>query len=313
MGLPRPPGYAGIKAWFVKVLNSRLGRVEHGQAQALPKQTRPFSQSTRPRLHTNPRTANTGSRQARGYHQFSFPKFNRPIPRFPGVRVKLHSSTVFIRGPIGAFPKSPWNQPGLAQFHTSPASGAVALNQIADSVSTALRNGLHSQPAPQGGILAEVTARIACNFTDGPAGYIRFNLSPPAWTPTDSDLSDPDIIKAIDTQIAELQRVRAGLLKLKEYGDFPVRVVLPANPEPAIDVLFRGASADDVARWNKNEFKLASGRVGADQIFCAARFEDYVKWSEVLDIERTVDGEYKRDQGLLKFWDELNQLEGRIH
>ena len=103
----------------------------------------------------------------------------------------------------------------------------------------------------QGQIIAQVAARAACQTTDGPAGYIRFTLSPPAWTPTDTDLSDPDIVKAIDTQIAELQRVKNAILKLKQYGDFPVRTVLPSNPEARIDVLFRGATAEDVARWNK--------------------------------------------------------------
>src|SRR5208282_4538159 len=111
----------------------------------------------------------------------------------------------------GAFPRSPWGSPlgAAARFHTSPASTAVALNQIAHSISAALQSGRHpttclTQPI-HGQIIAQVAARAACQTTDGPAGYIRFNLSPPAWTPTDTDLSDPDIVKAIDTQIAELQ------------------------------------------------------------------------------------------------------------
>jgi hypothetical protein len=159
-----------------------------------------------------------------------------------------------------------------------------------------------------------VAARAACQIKDGPAGYIRFTLAPPAWTPTDTDLSDPDIIKAIDTQISELERVKTAITKLRQYGDFPVRAVLPSNPEASIDVLFRGATEEDVARWNKNEFKLGSGRVGVDQVFCAGKFEEYVQWSEVLDVERKVEREMKdADGGLLKFWEELNLIEGRIH
>ena len=163
--------------------------------------------------------------------------------------------------------------------------------------------------------MIQVSARAACQNTDGPAGYIRFTLSPPAWTPTETDLSDPDLISAIDAHIAELRRVKNALLKLKTYGDLPVRTVIPTNPEATIDILFRGATAEDVARWNKNEFKLPSGRVGADQIFCAGRFEDFVRWSEILEAENTVVKEnlnFEGDQGLLKFWEELNLLEGRI-
>jgi hypothetical protein len=137
--------------------------------------------------------------------------------------------------------------------------------------------------------------------------------SPPAWTPTETDLSDPDIVKAIDTHIAELQRVKNALLKLKHYGDFPVRTVLPSNPEARIDVLFRGATAEDVARWNKNEFKLGSGQVGADEVFCAGNFEAYVRWSEILEAEEKVEKEMQRGNGeVFQFWEELNQLEGRI-
>lgn len=122
-------------------------------------------------------------------------------------------------------------------------------------------------------------------------------------------------MKAIDTHIAELQRIKKALLRLRKYGDFPVRSVLPSDPEARIDVLFRGATAEDVARWNKNEFKLGSGTVGADQVFCAGKFEEYVHWSEVLDAEKKTDKEMEKgngDLGLLKFWDELNLMEGRI-
>jgi hypothetical protein len=169
-------------------------------------------------------------------------------------------------------------------------------------------------PPITGQIVAQVAARAACQTTDGPAGYIRFTLSPPTWTPTDSDLSDPDIEKAIDTHIAELQRIKTAIQKLRQYGDFPVRAVLPSNPEATMDVLFRGATAEEVARWNKNEFRLASGRVGADTVFCAGRFEEFVKWSEGLDAEKKAEREMavKADGGLLKFWEELNMLEGRI-
>lgn len=86
--------------------------------------------------------------------------------------------------------------------------------------------------------------------------------------------------------------------------------------EANIDVLFRGATAEDVKRWNKNEFKLSSGRVGADEVFCAGRFEDFVEWSEVLDVERKVEREMAgkdAEGGLLKFWEELKSMEGKIH
>jgi hypothetical protein len=183
-------------------------------------------------------------------------------------------------------------------------------------VSTALKNGKHPHPQTllPGTIVAQVASRAACQTNDGPAGYIRFTLSPPVWTPTETDLSDPDVIKAIDTHIDELQRIKKAILKLKKYGDFPVRAVLPSNSEATIDVLFRGASVEDVARWNKNEFKLSSGHVGADQAFCAGRFEEFVRWSDVLDVEKKVEREMKAnvDGGVLKFWEELNMMEGRI-
>jgi hypothetical protein len=323
MGLPRPPGFAGIKSWVIRALNGRFGKVEAPSQPAPPMQAvaRPFSTATSAFTRTlstplKPRTLNPT--QVRGVHHFHIPRFNKPL-NFP--KVKLTPTSTFLRPQVGAFPRSAWGSQlgGAAKFHTSPASSAVALNQIAHSVSLALRNGLHTQPKftyKPGQIVAQVAARAACQTTDGPAGYIRFTLSPPAWTPTDTDLSDPDLVKAIDTQIAELQRVKTALLKLKTYGDFPVRAVLPTNPEPTIDVLFRGASADEVARWNKNEFKLSSGRVGADQMFCAGRFEDNVKWSEVLDAERKVEremGAARGDAGLLNFWEELNLMQGRIH
>jgi hypothetical protein len=125
--------------------------------------------------------------------------------------------------------------------------------------------------------------------------------SPGESRPTNSDLSDSIVIKAIDTQIAKLQRVKPALLTLRENGDFSVRTVLVSDLKPRIDV-FRRASADDVAIWNKNEFKLGNGRVGADQIFCAAIFEDLLfKWSEIRHAEKKVDGELKGGTGLLKF------------
>ena len=333
MGLPRPPGlpaFSTFKSWFVKVVNSRFGKVDQaGQNVTQPhpqsvRTLRPFSSSaTHPTAHIRSQTLrplHLHQTQARGIHQFHIPRFSKPFPSFP--RIKFQPTTYFLRPQVGAFPRSPWGSPlgATARFHTSPASTAVALNHIAHSVSAALRSGLHpatrlAQPI-QGQIIAQVAARAACQTTDGPAGYIRFTLSPPAWTPTDTDLSDPDIVKAIDTQIAELQRVKNAILKLKQYGDFPVRTVLPSNPEARIDVLFRGATAEDVARWNKNEFKLTSGRVGADQVFCAGRFEEYVRWSEVLDAEKKVEKEMEKanskDGGLLKFWEELNLMEGRI-
>jgi len=259
--------------------------------------------------------------QSRNLHHFaSGPRFGRP-PRFP--RIKFQLTTYFLRPQVGAFPRHA-NGPslgGTASFHTSPASGAVALNEIARSVSLAIQSGQHPEPKAKlsikDQIAAEVAARAACQATDGPAGYIRFTLSPPAWTPTDTDLSDPDILHAIDTHIKELTRIKKAILKLKKYGDFPVRTVLPSNPEATIDVLFRGATAEDVTRWNQNEFKLASGKVGEDQLFCVGRFEDFVQWSDILNAERKAENELARvqgaDAGLLQFWEELNMLEGRIH
>ena len=327
MGLPRPPGLPGFstfRSWIVKALNSRIGKVNQaGQTvtQPHPQSPRTFrSSATHPTTHVRTLTLRPlyiHQAQTRGIHQFHIPRFTKPLSNFS--RIKFQPTTYFLRPQVGAFPRSPWLSPlgTAARFHTSPASTAVALNQIAQSVSTDLRSGF--QPATRlthGQIIAKVAARAACQNADGPAGYIRFTLSPPAWTPTDTDLSDPDIVKAIDTQIAELQRVKNAILKLKQYGDFPVRTVLPSNPEARIDVLFRGATAEDVARWNKNEFKLTSGRVGADHVFCAGRFEEYVRWSEVLDVEKKVekemDKENAKDGGLLKFWEELNLMEGRI-
>jgi hypothetical protein len=63
----------------------------------------------------------------------------------------------------------------------------------------------------RGAIAAHVAAGAAAQATDGPAGYVRFPLSPPAWTPTDNDLSDPDVVKVIDTHISELQRVKKAI------------------------------------------------------------------------------------------------------
>ena len=325
MGLLRPPGFAGIKSWVLRLFNPRASKVEP------PSQPPASSASHATRQYSLLRTASphTGARivqplqhsrsQVRDFHFFSFPKISRNAPR--SVRIKLQYTSFLLRPQVGAFPRSPWTASvgGRKSFHTSPATNAIALQQVARSVSTALRTGLHPQthlPALiPGQIIAEVASRAACQNTDGPAGYIRFTISPPSWTPTETDLSDPEVIEAIDTHIAELQRIKTALGKLRKYGDFPVRTTLESCPEATIDVLFRGATVDDVARWNRNEFKLGSGRVGADQVFCAAGFEENVKWSEVLDAERKVDGEMRNkgmDPGLLKFWDELNRMEGRI-
>ena len=51
--------------------------------------------------------------------------------------------------------------------------------------------------------------------------------------------------------------------------------------------------------------------------FCAGRFEEYIRWSEVLDAEKKVEKEMEKDTiakdwGILKFWEELNLMEGRI-
>ena len=324
MGFLRPPGFAAVKSWFVRALNSRIGKSDTAvQSQHHPSAPPIRTFRTPPRtatLQIHPpklRPAHLYGTQTRSLHQFHIPKFSRPSPNI--LRPKFPPTSYLLRSQVGAFPRSPWHTPGARGFHNSPASSAIVLNQIAHSVSTALRTGLHpafklnAPAALKAQILAQVAARAACQSTDGPAGYIRFTLSPPAWTPTESDLSDPDIVNAIDTHIAELQRVKTALLKLKQYGDFPVRTVLPSNPEARIDVLFRGATADDVARWNKNEFKLGSGQVGAEQVFCAGNFEDYVRWSEILDAEKKVENEGKRNGELLMFWEELNQLEGRIH
>lgn len=323
MGLPRPPGFAAFKSWFIRALNSRLGKVDpqtQSTSHSSARPTRPFAYSySLQRLYA--RTVGTvGLRpqHSRGYHRFHTSRFNTPSPH--PVRIKFQPAAYFLRPQIGAFPRSILGSTlgGPARFHSSPASSAVALQQVAHSVSKALQKGLHppsqiSLPI-EGQILVEVAARAACQTADGPAGYIRFTLSPPAWTPTDTDLSDPDLLNAIDTHIMELRRVKDALLKLKDYGDFPVRAMLPTDTEARIDVLFRGATAEDVARWNKNEFKLKTGRVGADQVFCAGRFEEFVRWSEVLDAEKKVDKEMEKaaDGGLLRFWEQLNSLEGRI-
>jgi len=327
MGLPRPPGFAGIKSWVIRLFNGRVSsKVEHPQAPPQPGASHATRQLSSLSISTPPRGSRVVqtpqfSRQAHGFHTFTFPRINRNAPKFG--RVNPPSTSFFLRPQVGAFPRSPWafTASGRKYFHTSPATNAIVLKQIAQSVSTALRMGTHPQTQRPslvpGQILAEVAARAACQNTAGPAGYIRFTLSPPSWTPTETDLSDPEIIEAIDTHIAELKRIKSSLTKLKKYGDFPVRATLPSGPEATIDVLFRGVPAEDVARWNQNEFKLGSGRVGADQVFCAAGFEENVQWSEVLDAERKVDMEMKNkataDTGLLKFWDELNMLEGRIH
>ena len=324
MGFLRPPGFAAVKSWLIRALNSRLAKADP-QVQLQP---RPAAQSSRT-LTTQTHTATSQSRpprlrpallhgtQSRALHQFHIPKFSKPPPSF--IRIKFQPSSYLLRPQVGVFPRNPWGAPGARGFHNSPASSAIVLNQIAHSVSTALRTGIHpptklnAPAAMKAQILAQVAARAACQSTDGPAGYIRFILAPPAWTPSESDLSDPDIVKAIDTHIAELQRVKKALLKLKQYGDFPVRTVLPSNPEARIDVMFRGATAEDVARWNKNEFKLGSGQVGADQVFCAGNFEEYVRWSEILEAEKKVEREIRRGNGeVFQFWEELNQLEGRI-
>ena len=321
MGFLRPPGFSAVKSWFIRALNSRLGKVDppvQPQPHPAARPARPFatqsrqviSQSHPSRVHP----LRLHGTQIRALHQFHIPKFSKPPPNF--IRIKFQPTSYLLQPQVGAFPRSPW---GARGFHNSPASSAIVLNQIAHSVSTALRTGIHpatklnAPAAMKAQILAQVAARAACQATDGPAGYIRFTLAPPAWTPTETDLSDPDIVKAIDTHIAELQRVKTALLKLKQYGEFPVRTVLPSNPEARIDVLFRGATAADVARWNKNEFKLGSGQVGADQVFCAGNFEEYVRWSEILEAEKKVEREIRRGNGeVFQFWEELNQLEGRI-
>jgi len=325
MAIPRPPGFPGFSAlgsWVVKTLKSKLRRADP-QPQAALAATRPGVRSlaTDALGHTvRPpylRPIRLQPAQAKSYHQFHIPRFTQPLPKFP--RNTFAPTSYFLRPQVGAFPRRAWG-PGssAAHFHSSPVSAAVAVNRIAHSVSTALRSGTHPNTRPAISATAQiavlVAARAACQITDGPAGYIRFTLSPPGWTPTDTDLSDPDIFKAIDTHITELQRVKKALLKLKRYGDFPVRATLP-DVEAKIDVLFRGATADDVERWNANEFKLTTGCVGGDQVFCAGRFEEYVNWSEILDAERKADREMakNKNEGLLKFWEELNTLEGRIH
>ena len=325
MALPRPPGlpsFSALRSWVVRAINSKLGRTDP-QPQARPSPTRHQARtlsttalgqpSPRPAIPKNPSLR----LQARQYSQFHIPRFTKGIPRFP--RIKFTPTSYLLRPQVGAFPRRAWGQPAgstASHFHTSPASAAIALNQIAHSVSSALRSGNHPDSRPVASVKAQiaalVAAKAAAQTTDGPAGYIRFTLSPPAWTPVETDLSDPDIVKAIDTQIAELQRVKAALLRLRKYGDFPVRTTLP-DIEAKIDVLFRGATAEDVARWNANEFKLASGIVGADQVFCAGQFEEFVRWSEVLDVEKRVDLEMARKNDVLKFWQELDLLEGRIH
>ena len=325
MAIPRPPGFPGfsaLRSWVVKTLMSKLRRADPQPQVALAVTqsavrsfaTNALGQTVRPPyLHP----IRLQPAQAKGYHQFRIPRFTQPLPKFP--RDTFAPTSYFLRPQVGAFPRRAWG-PGssAAHFHSSPVSAAVAINLIAHSVSNALRSGAHGNTRPAASATAQiaafVAARAACQVTDGPAGYIRFTLSPPAWTPADTDLSDPDIVKAVDTHIAELQRVKKALLKLKRYGDFPVRATLP-DVEANIDVLFRGATAEDVERWNANEFKLPSGRVGADQLFCAGRFEEYVNWSEILDAERKADREMARgkNEGLLKFWEELNTLEGRIH
>jgi len=325
MRVPRPlglPSFSAFRSWVVKTLNGKLGRADP-QPQVDLAVSRPAVRSfaTNALGHAvrppNLRPVRLRPAQTRDYHQFHIPRFTKPLPTFP--RITFAPTSYFLRPQVGAFPRRAWG-PGssAAHFHSSPVSAAVAINLIAHSVSNALRSGAHGNTRPAASATAQiaafVAARAACQVTDGPAGYIRFTLSPPAWTPADTDLSDPDIVKAIDTHIAELQRVKKALLKLKRYGDFPVRATLP-DVEANIDVLFRGATAEDVERWNANEFKLASGRVGADQVFCAGRFEEHVKWSEILDAERKADREMakNRNEALLKFWEELNTLEGRIH
>ena len=318
MGLLRPPGFAAfanIKSWLVRTINSRISRVDPPnqaphQSVAPATVSRPFSSTVARRVHPRIQPVHVRPSQSRGIQTFRIPRFARPPPNY--AKPRILPSTYFFRPTIGAFPRNPWSS-GISRFHTSPATSAVALTQIAHSVSQALKTGIHPRPPPlKGQILAQVAARAACQIQDGPAGYIRFTISPPTWTPVDTDVSDPDLVNAIDTHIAELKRVKSAILKLRQYGDFPVRGRIS---EANIDVLFRGASAEDVKRWNKNEFKLTSGRVGADQVFCAGRFEDFVQWSEVLDAERKVEKEMAAkagDGGLLKFWEELKFMEGRI-
>jgi hypothetical protein len=327
MGLPRPPGlpsFSALRSWVVRAINSKLGRADHQPQAARPSAPRHHARtlSTTALGHKPPRPTipkHSLRLQARQYSQFQFPRFAKGFPKFP--RIKFTPTSYLLRPQVGAFPRRAWGQPAgssASHFHTSPASAAIALNQIAHSVSSALRSGVHPDSTPVASVKAQiaalVAAKAAAQTTDGPAGYIRFTLSPPAWTPTETDLSDPDIVKAIDTQIAELRRVKAALVRLRKYGDFPIRATLP-DVEAKIDVLFRGATAEDVARWNANEFKLASGLVGADTMFCAGRFEEFVRWSEVLDVERRVDREMlaRNKNEVLKFWEELDLLEGRIH
>jgi hypothetical protein len=205
MGLLRAPGFASLKSWFVRAFHSRVAKVDPPAQQSHPTPPRTSRSYTSLTKASTPRTQplriqpfQNYPHQTRGIHQFYIPKFNKSPPKF--ARIKFYPASYFFRPQIGAFPRGIWSSPpgGTARFHTSPSSSAPVLNQIAHSVSTALQNGLHPHPQTPlpGTIAAQVASRAACQTNDGPAGYIRFTLSPPTWTPTETDLSDPDVIKA---------------------------------------------------------------------------------------------------------------------
>jgi hypothetical protein len=303
MTLPRPPGLAGIKSWIIRVLNSRFNKLDRGSQPAIQsvatQTSRPFSTATaRSRVQRTYNALVPRVSQSRSFTQFTFPRNARKTSR-----IKIHPTTFFLRPPV----LGTWFRVGGRAFHTSPTTNALLIQQIAHGVSKSLNLGLHPRSTNfvPGTVLAEISSRAR----DALAGYIRFSLSPPTWIPSRAGVQDPDLLSAVTSQLRDLERVVGAITKLRSYGDFPTRVLVAEDTrEVSLDVLFPGATTEDVARWNREEFKLGTGRVGQDEGGWRTRgYEENVEWSEVLDVER-------RDQreGIMLFWEELKGLEGRI-
>src|SRR5262245_47329529 len=127
MGLPRPPGFAGIKSWLIGVFNTRFSVVDpaaQSSFQYTSRATRHFAIARGALQHPSravqalipPRSC-----QTRAFHQFTFPRTDPPKVG----RIRPHPTSFFLcrRPPVGALPCFP--KSAARTFHSSPATNAV--------------------------------------------------------------------------------------------------------------------------------------------------------------------------------------------